>query len=83
MLGYGLDDRGGGVESREELGTQSPIQWVPGALSVLVNRLKSEADHSPPSSAEVKNAWIYTSTHPIRLHGVVLRAQGQLYISRL
>jgi hypothetical protein len=22
----------------------------------------SEADHSPPSSAEVKNAWIYTST---------------------
>jgi hypothetical protein len=22
-----------------------------------------EADHSPPSSAEVKNAWSYTSTH--------------------
>jgi hypothetical protein len=21
------------------------------------------ADHSPPSSAEVKNAWCYTSTH--------------------
>jgi hypothetical protein len=32
----------------------------------------SEADHSPPSSAEVKNAWIYTSIPPIRLHGVVL-----------
>jgi hypothetical protein len=31
-----------------------------------------EADHSPPSSAEVKNAWSYTSTRPIRLHGVVL-----------
>jgi len=31
-----------------------------------------EADHSPPSSAEVKNGWIYTSTSPIRLHGVVL-----------
>jgi len=30
-----------------------------------------EADHSPPSSAEV-NAWGYTSTTPIRLHGVVL-----------
>jgi hypothetical protein len=27
-----------------------------------------EADNSPPSSAEVKNAWSYTS---IRLHGVV------------
>jgi hypothetical protein len=23
-----------------------------------------EADHSPPSSAEVKNAWSYTSTPP-------------------
>jgi len=25
----------------------------------------------PPSSAEVKNAWSYTSTPPIRLHSVV------------
>jgi len=24
----------------------------------------SEADHSPPSSAEVNNAWSYTSTPP-------------------
>jgi hypothetical protein len=31
-----------------------------------------EADHSPLSSAEVKNAWNYTSTPRIRLHGVVL-----------
>jgi hypothetical protein len=31
-----------------------------------------EADQSPPSSAEVKNAWSYTSTPPIRLHVVVL-----------
>jgi len=23
-----------------------------------------EADHSPPSNAEVKNAWNYTTTHP-------------------
>jgi len=30
------------------------IQWVPGR----------EGDHSPPSSAEVKNAWSYISTHP-------------------
>jgi hypothetical protein len=27
---------------------------------------------SKPSSAEVKKAWSYTSTPPIRLHGVVL-----------
>jgi hypothetical protein len=31
-----------------------------------------EVDHSSPSSAEVKNAWSYKSTPPIRLHGVVL-----------
>jgi hypothetical protein len=31
-----------------------------------------EADHTPPSSAEVKNAWSYTSTTTIPLHGVVL-----------
>jgi hypothetical protein len=29
-----------------------------------------EADHSPPSSAEVKNAWSYTSDRP-RLHDAV------------
>jgi hypothetical protein len=32
-----------------------PIQWVPGALSPGVKRLGREVDHSPPSSAEVKN----------------------------
>jgi hypothetical protein len=32
-----------------------------------------EADHSPPSSVEFKNAWSYTSTPPIRLHAVVLK----------
>jgi hypothetical protein len=41
--------------SRTALGpTQPPIQWVPGALSLGVKWLGSEADHSPPSSAEVK-----------------------------
>jgi hypothetical protein len=41
--------------SRTALGpTQPPIQWVPGALSLGVKRPGSEADHSPPTSAEVK-----------------------------
>jgi len=31
-----------------------------------------EANHSRPSSAEVKNACRYTSTSPTYLHGVVL-----------
>jgi len=64
--------------------TQPPIQWVPGALSPGVKQLKHEAEHLPISSAEVKNAWSYTSTPPytfmtwclikqgIHLHGMVL-----------
>jgi hypothetical protein len=60
-LGYGLDDRGSrfrfpaGAVSRTALGpTQPPIQREPGALSLGVKRPGREADHSPPSSAEVK-----------------------------
>jgi hypothetical protein len=52
--------------------TQPPIQWVPGAFSLVVKRLGCEADHSPASGAKVKNKWSYTSIPPIRLHGVVL-----------
>jgi len=37
-----------------------------------VKRPGRESDHSPTSSAEVKNAWSYISSLPIRLHGVVL-----------
>jgi len=40
--------------------TQPPIEWVPGDLSLGVKRLGHEANHSPPLSAEVKNAWSYT-----------------------
>jgi hypothetical protein len=46
-----------------------------------VKRPGREADYSFPFSAEVKNAWSYTSTPPINLHAVVLsKAQGQLYL---
>jgi len=34
--------------------TQPPIQWVLGALSLGVKQSGLEADHSPPSSAKVK-----------------------------
>jgi hypothetical protein len=78
--GYGLDDRGSMVifffttVSRTALGPiQSPIQWVPGALYLGVKRPGREADHPPLSSAEVMNAWRYTSTPPIRIHDAVLR----------
>jgi hypothetical protein len=35
--------------------TQSPIQWVPGALSPGVKRPEVKDGHSPLPSAEVKN----------------------------
>jgi hypothetical protein len=41
---------------------QAPIQWVPGALSLGVKRPRREADHSPPSSAEVKE-WVELYLH--------------------
>jgi hypothetical protein len=57
----GLDSRQGlgislfSTAYRTALGpTHSPIQWVPGAFSLGVKRLEREADHSPPSSAEVR-----------------------------
>jgi hypothetical protein len=75
-LGYRLDDRG--LETRQVLGIflfttaprpalgliQSPIQWVTGALLMRVKRLRREADHSPPSSAEDKSAWSYVGSIP-------------------
>jgi hypothetical protein len=61
------------IESRPVLEpTQPPIQWIPGALSLGLKRPEREADHPSPYSAEVKNEWSYTSSHPIRLHGEVL-----------
>jgi hypothetical protein len=59
--------------SRTALGpTQLPIQWVLGALSLGVERLGREADHSPLSSAEVTECEKLYIHSPIRLHGVVL-----------
>jgi len=52
--------------------SQPLIQWVLGTLSLGVKWPRREADHSPPSGAEVKNAWSYTTTPAILLHGVVL-----------
>jgi hypothetical protein len=38
--------------------TQPPIQWALGAPSMGVKWQGHEADHSPPSSAEVKNGGV-------------------------
>jgi hypothetical protein len=42
-----------------------------GSITPGVNRPELKADHSPPSSSEVKNKWSYTSTPPVGLNGVV------------
>jgi hypothetical protein len=36
-------------------GSTQPIQWTPVVLSPGVKRLEGEAEHSPPTNAEVKN----------------------------
>ena len=48
---------------------QRPVTWIPAVLSQL-KQPRRKSYHSPPPSAEVKNEWSYTSTPPIRLHGV-------------
>jgi hypothetical protein len=61
------------IVSRPALGaTHSPIQWVPGTLSLGVKQPEREADHSSPSSAEVKECVELYILSPIRLHGVML-----------
>jgi hypothetical protein len=74
--GYGMDDRGVGVQvpigekifstsSGPVLGpTEPPIKWIQGDLSPGVKQPGREADHSPPTSAEVKNTWMYISNPP-------------------
>jgi hypothetical protein len=65
-LGYGLDDRGSRVRVPAKAGNFSlhhRVQNGSGAHTASYPMGKGgsfpggEADHSPPSSAEVKNAW--------------------------
>jgi hypothetical protein len=44
--------------------TQPPVQWYLVAFSLGLKLPVHEADHSLPTSAEVKKIWIYTSTPP-------------------
>jgi hypothetical protein len=41
---------------------EPPIQRVPGAFFLVVQRPGREADHSPPPDAEVKNSWTYITS---------------------
>jgi hypothetical protein len=56
--------------SRPALGpTQPPVQWVPGFLP-CGKLARAWFDHSPPSTAWIKNEWSYAFTSPICLHGL-------------
>jgi hypothetical protein len=72
---YGLDDRGVGVRvpvgskifssQRRQTGSGAhPASYKIGTgdLSSAVKRPGREVDNSPPTSADVKKMWIYTST---------------------
>jgi hypothetical protein len=77
-LGYGLNDRGATVrfpEGANNISLHYLVRNGSGALPASypmftggifagVKRSARKADHSPQSSAEVKNAWSYTSTLP-------------------
>jgi hypothetical protein len=84
----GLDSRRGqGIflfttASRTALELSQPrIQWVPGDLSLGVKRPGREADHSPPSNAEIKMSG---TIPPLPQYALMawcsVKAQGQLYL---
>jgi hypothetical protein len=56
--------------------TQSLIQTLPRALSQRVKRLGRETAHSSPSSTEINNCWISTSTTS---YAVMTRKQTALF----
>jgi hypothetical protein len=96
--GYGLEDGGVGVRVpvEQEFSLFHVVQTDPGVhpisytmstggFSSGMKRPGRKADHSYPTSAEVKKIWIYTST-PRKLlmaYCLISQAQGQLHIFTL
>jgi hypothetical protein len=93
--GYGLDDWWVGVRvpvgSRIFSSSRRPDRLC-GSPNLLskgyrgsfpgIKRSGLEADHSPPTSAEIKKKWIYTSAPPYAFMAwcLICWAQGQLYL---
>lgn len=69
------------VEEGSFLSSSNRLDQLSKTLSLLVSGHRGSSPtskwpgrdtyHSPTSTAEVKNAWIYTCTPPICLHGMV------------
>jgi hypothetical protein len=49
-----------------------PMQCLPETLSPGLKLPRREADHSLPTSAEIRNAWTYSSTSPYVLMALCL-----------
>jgi len=62
-------------------GATHPNQRLPRVLSTGVKLPGREANHSPPASAEVKNAWRHTSSHQY-VYTCTYRTAVQWYRSR-
>jgi hypothetical protein len=63
--------------------TQTPIQWVPGALSLGIKRQGREADRSPPPCAEVKECvelYLHSPNTPSWRGTQLKKAQENLYL---
>jgi hypothetical protein len=52
------------------MSAETAIHWVTGDLSTRIKRPWREVSDLPPSSSKVKNEWKYTSTLPLRFHGI-------------
>jgi hypothetical protein len=70
--GYGLEDQRFEFESRwrrefsllHVVQTGSEANPASYPMGTGGSFLRGKADHSPPTSAEIKKTWVYTSTHP-------------------
>jgi hypothetical protein len=78
-MGYRLENTGFDIQGRQEilLFSKTPSQFFdPACLmyngywgsSLEVNQPGCQVDHSPLSSADVKNEWSYTHTPPLCPH---------------
>jgi hypothetical protein len=87
--GYGLENRGVGarVPVGQEFSVLQVVQTGSGihttsyTMSIVgyfPGGKAGKADHSPPTSAEVKEMWIYTSTPPYAANIVILGSESRV-----
>jgi len=63
--------------------TRHPTQQIPGTLHLRVKWQGHEDNHSPPSSAQLRNEWQYTSTPSVCLHGMCMDITFQCQVRNI